>query len=204
MFPTNPEQGGMWAILGGAFDPVHYGHLTLAREILTGKMLNGVLFIPAYHPPHKPKNCHASYEDRLAMLALAVVEDRFFLVSRIEEELGTTGFTLHTVRAVKKKYPAAGFYFIIGADNIDALKDWYRPEEILKEIKIISGTRPNYPQTATSHHLADKIEFMPTTPVDISSSEIREKIKRGASKEQLIGYMPEKVVAFILEKNLYR
>jgi nicotinate-nucleotide adenylyltransferase len=204
MFPTNPEQGGMWAILGGTFDPVHNGHLTLGYEILSMKMLDGLLLVPAYHPPHKPKNCFASYEDRVAMLQLAIESYDYYHISRIEEELAGTGFTLHTVRALKKKYPAAGFYFLIGADNIEAIKDWYRPEEIIDEIKIIAGTRPGFKPERATHQLADKIEYITTTPVDISSSDIRRKIKEGASRGELVRLMPEKVTDYILENNLYR
>lgn len=194
----------MWAILGGTFDPVHRGHLTLARDVLSMKMLDGLLLVPAYHPPHKPKNCFASYEDRVTMLKLAVENYNYFAVSRIEEELSGSGFTLHTVRALKKKYPAAGFYFLIGADNIEAIKEWYKPEEIIGEIKIIAGTRPGYRPDLATHELAVKIEYMTTTPVDISSSKIREKVKRGIERTELIKLVPEKVADYILRKKLYQ
>jgi len=194
----------MWAILGGTFDPVHNGHLTLAHDVLSTKMLDGLLLVPAYHPPHKPKECYASYEDRVAMLQLAVENYNYFAVCRIEEELAGTGFTLYTVRALKKKYPAAGFYFLIGADNIEAIKDWYKPEEIIDEIKIIAGTRPGFTPDRTAHKLAEKIEFIATTPVDISSSEIRKKIKQGAGRTELVKLVPEKVADYILRNELYR
>ena len=194
----------MWAVLGGTFDPVHNGHLTLAQDVLSMKMLDGLLLVPSFHPPHKPKNCYASYEDRLAMLILAAENYNYFAVSRIEEELSGSGFTLHTVRALKKKYPATGFYFLIGADNIEAIKDWYKPEEIIDEIKIIAGTRPGFDPDRVNHRLADKIEFITTTPVDISSSEIRKKIKSGAGRQELVKHLPEKVADYIIEKKLYR
>jgi len=194
----------MWAILGGTFDPVHNGHLTLAHDVLSMKMLDGLLLVPAFHPPHKPKECFASYEDRVAMLRLAIENYNYFAISLIEEELSGTGFTLHTVRALKKKYPAAGFYFLIGADNIEAIEDWYKPEAILDEIEIIAGTRPGFIPDRATHKLANKIEYITTTPVDISSSEIRNQIKRGADRTELVKLVPEKVADYIIRNELYR
>ena len=204
MTRTNPENGGRWGILGGTFDPVHRGHLNLAREIHNRKKLDGILLVPAFHPPHKPKVCEASFEDRLTMLEKAVSGDDIFHISLIETEMNRAGFTLNTVRALKDKYPRTEFVFIVGSDNIEAIKDWYEPEAIFDEIEVISGARPGYEPGDTNLFPANKIEFVPTDTVDIASSAIRDLIKKGATSAELIKLMPEDVVAYITEKGLYR
>jgi len=204
MTRVNPENGGSWGILGGTFDPVHRGHLILAREIHNIKELDGILLVPAFHPPHKPKICQASFDDRLTMLERAVADEGIFYISLIETEMNEEGFTLNTVRALKKKYPRTKFIFIVGADNIAAMKDWHEPEEIFKEIKVVSGTRSGFDKNNMNRFPGNKIEFIPTSTVDISSSLIREKIKKGISSDDLAMFIPEIVVEYIFKRKLYR
>ena len=204
MTRVNPEKGGRWGILGGTFDPVHRGHLILAHEIHKIKKLEGILLLPAFRPPHKPKICQAPFDDRRAMLEQAIIDDSIFYISLIETEMNKAGFTLNTVRALKEKYPLTDFIFIVGADNIAAMKDWHEPEEIFKEIKVVSGSRPGFKKDNMNRFPGNKIEFVPTDTVDISSSSIREMIKRGATSDDLAEYMPKRVLEYIMEKHLYR
>jgi len=195
---------GQWGILGGAFDPVHRGHLVLAGEIHRMKKLTGVLFVPSVRHPFKKDQCKASFSDRVTMLKLAVKTYDHFLVSEIETDMNLSGYTLDTIRAFKQLYPKTEFSFIIGADNLGDLSRWHEPEQILKEIKVLVGSRPAYGSDQHTAFPHGSIELVPTCLVHISSSEIRCKIKDNISAEQLDKLVPESVRKYIFENGLYR
>lgn len=199
-----PEEGGSWAIFGGVFDPVHRGHLALIDDLSASGRFDGVLFVPSFHPPHKGNRARASYDDRVAMLQLALKARNHYLVSRIESELNSPGYTLNVVRGLKKRFPAAKFSFIIGADNIADMKNWHRPEEVLHEVHVIAGARPGFDPQQMSRFPADSIEYVRTREVDISSSDVRDSIARGVSPAELAEMVPEPVAQYILERKLYR
>ena len=205
-----PDQGGSWGILGGTFDPVHRGHLALARGIYEQKKLIGALFVPSIRHPFKQGQCQASFSDRVAMLRLAVENHECFLVSEIEAEMDLSGYTLDTVRACKRRYPRAEFSFIVGADILDELKHWHDPEQILREVRILVGSRPLYneKQLVARKQLAafpsDRIELVPTSLIDISSTEVRQKIGTNISPNELDRLIPSKVRQYIRQRKLYR
>ena len=221
MKPT-PDQGGSWGILGGTFDPVHRGHLALAGEVCEQKELTGALFVPSIRHPFKQGQCQASFSDRVAMLRLAVENHACFLVSEIEAEMDLSGYTLDTVRACKQRYPRAEFSFIVGADILGELKQWHNPEQILREVRILVGSRPPYDKKqlvaqkklATQKQLvaqkqlaafpSDRIELVPTSLVDISSTEVRQKIGDNISSDELDRLIPSKVRQYIQQRKLYR
>lgn len=201
-----PEEGGSWAIFGGVFDPVHRGHLALIDDIFAIGRFDGVLFIPSFHPPHKPDRARAraSYNDRIAMLQLALKNRNDYLVSRIESELQGPGYTLNVVRELKKRFPTARFSFIIGADNIEDMKNWHRPEDVLREIRVIAGARPGFDPQKMSSFPGDSIEYVRTREVDVSSSDVRDSLARGVSAAKLAELVPEPVAEYILERKLYQ
>ena len=199
-----PDEGGSWAIFGGVFDPVHRGHFALIDDLFATSRFDGVLFVPSYHPPHKGERACAPYTDRTAMLRLALENHDHYLVSTIESELEAPGYTLNVVRAIKKRFPTTGFSFIIGADNIADMRTWHQPEEVLKEIHVIAGARPGFDPQQMDSFPGERIEYVRTRAIDISSSDVRARIARGISLEELAGMVPEKVAQYILERKLYR
>ena len=199
-----PEQGGQWGILGGTFDPVHYGHLTLANEIRVRKRLTGVMLVPSLRHPFKKDQCQASFADRLEMLKLAVETHEHLSVSDIESDMNLSGYTLDTVRALKNLYPQAEFFFIMGADNLSELDQWHSPRQIFEEVKILVGSRPVFDKKKLSALRIDSIELIPTILVNISSTEIRRRIKEHAPSEELDKLMPPKVREYIRQRKLYR
>ncbi|MCK4573865.1 MAG: nicotinate-nucleotide adenylyltransferase [candidate division Zixibacteria bacterium] len=199
-----PARGEQWGVLGGAFDPVHLGHLTLAAEIRRIKKLSGIVFIPTCSHPVKKEQAFASFEDRVAMLELAVVDHDFFFISRIEHERRLSGYTLDTVRALKKEYPEVAFHFIIGADNFEQIKSWHRPEEIFKEVNVIAGSRPDYVESARDNNVIGTVEFVPTRLVDVSSTGVREAVKSGEAVRELDRMVGQPVREYILRRGLYR
>lgn len=199
-----PDQGGAWAVFGGVFDPVHRGHFALIDDLYATGRFDGVLFVPSFHPPHKGDRARASYDDRIAMLELALEDRDHYLASRIESELQEPGYTLNVVKEIKKRYPAARFSFIIGADNIADMRNWHRPEEVLKEIHVIAGARPGFDPQQMSRFPGERIEYVRTRTIDISSSDVRNRIAQGITLQELAEMVPDKVARYILERNLYR
>lgn len=201
--PT-PDAGTHWGIFGGAFDPVHNGHITLARGILGAAGLDGILFVPSYNPPRKNKGCVASFEDRVVMLKLAIDGETKLALSEIEAESEEPGYTLHTVRALKKRFPQTTFSFIIGADLLAELESWYEAEEIAKEVRIIAGARPGALLAEPSGFTKGSMTLVETHPVNLASHEIRALIGSGLSMAELSRMVPETVAAYIFEHGLYR
>ena len=143
-------------------------------------------------------------------MRLAVENHECFLVSEIEVEMDLSGYTLDTVRACKQRYPRAEFSFIVGADILGELKRWHNPEQILREVRILVGSRPPYDkkQLVTQKQFAafpfDRIELVPTSLVDLSSTEVRQKIEDNISLDELDRLIPSKVRQYIQQRRLYR
>ena len=200
----SPEPSERWGILGGTFDPVHAGHLTLARDIKSLKQLDGVILVPSFRHPFKSNGTEASYEDRLAMLHIAVSGENGFAVSDIEQKHDLPGYTIDTIRAIKDAFPDVLFCFLIGADNIGQLPEWSHPEEILREVPVVAGTRPGFDRPIGSDGLASQIEYIMTTAVDISSTDIRRAIRGGELTIEMRRHLDAGVLEYIMNRKLYR
>ena len=193
-------------LLGGTFNPVHEGHLSIAREALRLFALDAVWFIPCAVPPHKPSHNLASNADRLAMLRLALAGEPRFDALSIEFERPGKSYTLDTVRALQALHPDAGFVFIVGADTLPELHSWHRPLELLALVRIVSLARPGFvpdpaalrlPPPWPERLLAD---LRTGEPLAVSSRDVRAQIAAG----QPVSLVPEPVLRYIQEHNLYR
>ena len=129
-------------ILGGSFDPVHYGHLLLAQYALEELELHGVLFMPAKQPPHKEEDQLSSFEDRLAMLKIAFEGKAEFDITTVEQEREGPSYTYDTLRLLRQEQPETEFVFLIGADSLMTLEKWYRAEDLLREFSFAVAPRP--------------------------------------------------------------
>lgn len=198
-----PELGECWGILGGVFDPVHLGHIHLGRDIRIKKNLDGILFVPACKPPHRPTEKRAPFADRVAMLRLAVADHDNFEVSAIEEDAALSGFTLDTVRELRAAYPDVSFYFLIGADNLRSFMTWHQWRQLLKEISLLVGSRPGSDPAIVKELLGDRVELVDTGLIDVSSTKVRSVIRQGADIERLARLVPRPVAEYILENKLY-
>ncbi len=139
------------------------------------------------------------------MLELALDERPSFHISRIEAEQELSGYTLDTVRALKRTYPDVRFYFLVGSDNLEHLTSWHRPHELLEEVTFIVGARPGHEMQRPESYPANRFEFVPTSTVDISSSRLREMLKdRSISMDKYKDLIPPDVVKYIREHNLYQ
>lgn len=188
-------------IFGGAFNPVHNGHVRLAEEAVKQLKLKKLLIIPTFVSPHK-NTALAPFEDRMEMCRKAFSHIEGAEICDIEKRLGGTSYTINTVRALKSERPEEQLFLLIGGDMLFSFGEWYKYESLLKETKVCAVARDN-------DSLVDMMEFanemgrvrvLPTKAVEVSSTEIREKAARGGDISQLV---PEAVADYIAEKGLY-
>lgn len=196
-------------LFGGSFDPVHYGHLRLARECRAQARLDEVWLMPAAVQPHKLGGPQASAEDRLRMLELAVADCPGLRVSRLEIDRGGVSYTVDTLRTIHATLPDAELFLLMGADTLRDLPNWREPEEVCRLATPVVVHRageapPDFDvlgPLVSADQLAHvrKLEVeMPA--VDVSSTEIRQRASRG---ESIAGMTPAAVVAFIAAWGLY-
>lgn len=200
----NPEPQEKWGILGGSFDPVHLGHLVLANAAIASKHLTGVLLIPSVKNPLKKTESTASFGDRLAMLKLAIDNNKQLEVSDIEERERLSGYTFDTVTALKRYYPNREFEFLIGADLLADLPKWHRIDELIALVPFIAISRPEYDFSLIPAAYKNNIEVIETDTPDISSTEIRKLLKTRPFPKRLNALLPTPVISYIENRGLYR
>ena len=191
-------------VLGGTFDPIHYGHLQIAEEARGRFALDAVLFIPAGEPPHKPHG-QASAEQRFVMTELATADHPQFAVSRLEIDRPGAAYTIDTLQALREQYPEAALYLIMGADMAMDFPTWREPARILSLARVIAVTRPGVPEARLRRHLATPamqgVELLVAPGLDLSSTELRRRAREGKSLRYLT---PDAVIGFIEKEGLYR
>lgn len=193
-------------IFGGAFNPVHNGHLNIADAFYEDLKLDKLLLIPTANPPHKSGAGLLSGEDRINMLRLAI-ENKPYEISTIEFERNDKSYTYNTLLELKKLYPEADLFLIIGADQIINFDKWYRYSDILDMVTLCTSARENEEEkqliikSAQRLGIQDSFYMSSRAVLRVSSSEIRDKIKNGSDVSKLL---PKKVFDYISEKGLYR
>ena len=196
-------------IFGGSFDPVHLGHIGLARDAVKLAGLEKVILIPAKLQPFKLDKEVTAGEDRLNMLQLASEGEDTLEVSDYEMTKEGISYTYLTMRAMKEHYgPETKLYFITGTDSFLNIDKWKNAEEQLSSYSFLVGTRPGYKDRELeeciyriSRDYNTEVKHIDNIQVDVSSTEIRERIEAGISAEDLI---PNEVERYIRENGLYR
>jgi len=185
-------------ILGGTFNPIHIGHLILAEEALCKLDLGKVIFVPTYLPPHKSIEGNIKPQDRLRMVELAIADNSAFAVSDFEIKSKRKSYSVDTLKEFRKAYGEdAQLYFITGSDLLKDLFSWKNVNDIFKMSKFIVANRPGYPVT----EVPKDVETVVITPIEVSSEDIRRRLKAGRSIRYLV---PEKVRNYIIERGLYK
>ena len=195
-------------ILGGTFDPIHNGHLMIARAMLDKLGLDRILFIPDYIPPHK-RGWHCSPSaDRLAMTILAAAEDPRYTVSPMELDRGGVSYTCDTLRQLYRKWHRFyDLYFIIGADSAEQLPTWHHIREAMTYATFAAAARPGFAphkekvSEELARHGLRNLVWVETPELDISSTAIRERIRKGEPVDTMI---PKAVAEYIEQRDLYR
>ncbi|MED4225849.1 nicotinate-nucleotide adenylyltransferase [Neobacillus cucumis] len=182
-------------ILGGTFNPPHYGHLLIANEVLSELDLDIIWFMPNHEPPHKKKPDSVKDEERLRMLELAITGNTNFSVQPIELKRTGPSYTVDTMKILNENYPEYQFFFIIGADMIEYLPKWHDIDILVNLVQFVGVERPSY-----NHQTDYPVLYIDVPSIDVSSSMIRDRVKRGKSVQYLL---PDSVIDYIEEKQLY-
>lgn len=204
-------------VIGGTFDPVHYGHLVVAEEVCAALELEKMVFVPTGLPPHKPDRVVTTPEHRLAMLERAIAGNAHFSLSRVDVDRAGPSYTVETLRLLRRQWEAdavpgegVAIYFVIGWDSLEYLLTWYDPAGILEQLDhLVAVKRPRYNEDeayldaieARLPGLKQRLLVVPAPQLDISSTDLRERVAQGRPiKYQL----PESVEQYIVQYGLYR
>ena len=189
------------AIMGGTFNPIHYGHLISAEEVYDGLGFDKVIFVPAARPPHKDNQDIIDPEHRYMMTVLATEDNPHFQVSRIELDRTGPSYALDTIRQFQAHYGRkAEIAWIIGADTLIEFTIWKDFDTLLDTCRFIATTRPNYDLSQTPAHIYQRVELFEITAVDISATGIRRRIREGRTIKYLA---PKAVEEYIYTHKLY-
>ncbi len=194
-------------ILGGTFDPIHYGHLVIAEDARVYLHLDKVLIVPAYQPPHKPNGSYSTFSHRVRMVKLAIARNPHLAISLIETRLPVPSYTTDTVRALQAELGAdAELYFIMGMDSLANLLTWHKPDELLRLCRIVVAERAGYQVDIAKLEqglpgLRERLELIDTPELSISSTDLQRRVHAGLS----IRYqLPPAVERYVYRHQLYR
>ncbi len=204
-----PKKGRKIGIMGGTFDPIHYGHLMLAEQIRTSFHLDEVIFIPVGKAPHKTLSNAAQKEQRFEMVKLAVASNPYFTLSDIEIRQSGTTYTIDTISELQSQLSKDDeLFFITGADAILLLESWKDYQSLVKKVKFIGATRPGYEKEVLEEKTrvlqtkyGAQIELSVVPALAISSTDIRDRVYEEKSIKYLL---PEVVEDYIHQNFLYK
>lgn len=195
-------------IFGGAFNPVHKGHIQLAQNYFDKLALDKMLFVPTAVPPHKTSQHLAPEKVRLDMLKIAVKDKSYFEISDIEFKRQGKSYTYDTLTLLEEMYPNDEFFLIIGADQFLSFDKWYRWQDILQKVTLCTCAREDENEKRKILEFSNELDglkkdrfFLLDVPVlKLSSSEVREKIKNNINVSDLL---PKGVYEYIVKEGLY-
>ena len=196
-------------VLGGTFDPVHMGHLIIAEEVRARLDLDEVLFVPAGRPWLKLNNANAisPAEHRLEMVRRAIADEPAFKLSTMEIDRPGPSYTVDTMAELSGQTGAGGrLYFILGWDNLNQLPRWHQPSRLVELCRLVPVRRVGFAPPdldaleAEVPGLSQSLVMLDTPQIEISASEIRQRVARGLSIHKLV---PEPVEKYIIENGLY-
>lgn len=191
-------------VMGGTFNPIHNGHLIAAQEALNTFGLDEVVFVPTGAPWQKEGKLVASAEERYLMTVIATASNPRFGVSRVEIDRHGPTYTVDTLRTLHAQRPSADLYFITGADAILQILTWKDPDEVLDLATFIAVTRPGHDLAqleVLGPQIRDRVMTLHIPGLAISSTEIRDRIRRGQPIRYLV---PAAVSTYIEKAGLYR
>ena len=188
-------------VFGGTFDPPHVGHLLVASDAREALKLDRLIFVPTGVQPFKvDMPAVASGQDRLEMLRLAIADDANYVVDDAEINRKGLSFTVDTLEHLSERHPAAQLFLLLGEDLLAGFGQWRNPARI-RELATIAAVRRAGPASPGIEPIASGVVMVSTRRVDVSSTEIRERLRAGKS---IKGFVPESVERFIDARGLYR
>ena len=193
-------------IMGGTFDPVHNGHLAIARSAAEQLELSQVLFIPAGNPHFKRNQEVTSASQRADMVALAIEDDSLFALDLCEVERRGITYTADTLEELTQRYEGARLFFIMGTDSAITLPGWKRAEDVARLCTIVVAKRPGQSTERVREALATSsvdfdVMYLDVPQIDVSSTQLREDVARG---RDVSAYVPAAVMTYLAQTGLYR
>lgn len=201
-FENDNSKKSRIVIMGGTFNPPHIAHLICAEEVYDHFKFDKVIFIPSARPPHKNANDIIDPHHRYMMTLLATENNPHFEVSRIELDRPGRSYTIETVKEIKEIYNnSVEIHWIVGADSIIEMPSWKCVDELINICSFVGINRPGYDLSKADKKILERINMINITGVDISSSEIRQRVKNGATIKYLV---PANVEEYIYNNGLYK
>lgn len=195
-------------LFGGSFDPIHFGHLIVARSVAEQLGIPRIVLIPSARPPHKLDRVQTAPLIRVEMCRAAIEGDRLFEVSEWETQQTGPNYTLLTVRHFQGALPGTRIYWLIGMDSLNELHTWFHVGELVRECTLVTAARPGFePQLSELSHAVDQKDLetlrshvLCTPRIEISSTEIRRRVSAGNCARYLT---PSSVCEIIRNRCLY-
>src|SRR6266849_5392639 len=205
---TNMRRVG---VLGGTFDPIHYGHLVIAEEVYAALDLKEMVFVPAGQPPHKPGRPITPAHHRLALLERAIASNPHFTISQVDLHRPGPSYTVETLRLLRQQWgPQTAIYFVIGGDSLEDLLTWHDPAGILEQLTyLVAVQRPGYEEASGYREslearlpgIKQRLVMVRAPQLEISSTDLRLRVAEGRP----IKYQtPEAVEHYIAQYGLYK
>ena len=194
-------------VIGGTFDPIHYGHLAAAEEARVRMNLERVLFVVAGVPPHKLDEEVTPVEHRLAIVSLAIASNPHFEISRVDVDRPGPSYTVDTISILRKQWgQETEVYFIMGLDSLVELPTWHHPQRLIQLCRLLAVKRPGFETDmseleASVPGISSRVEIIDMPEVDISSSDLQQRVRDGLPIKYQV---PEEVERYIMEHGLYR
>ena len=187
--------------LGGSFDPVHFGHLIAAQDVYEQYHFDRLFLVPAAQAPLKAQDMQSVTEDRLAMLRAACEWDHRLEIADYELNKGGVSYTVDSVRHFRQQFPRDELFWIIGGDQLPLLHKWKDINQLASMVEFIFLERPGHPSKPHTDIPGLRLHRCDGHLIEISSSELRQRVRHGRS---LNYFCPQKVIAYIESKKLYR
>ncbi|HHT97222.1 MAG TPA: nicotinate-nucleotide adenylyltransferase [Clostridiales bacterium] len=194
-------------VLGGSFNPIHFGHLLMAESAYEQMELDKVIFMPLKYPPHKNKEGILCDQHRLNMIELAIQDNPHFELSKYEIKKDSVSYTAETLSYLTSKNPNDKFFFILGADSYMMIDKWRQPQTIFKQANILVINRDNNSSNELDIKTIDlkkdynlNVTYINMPNIGISSTVIRERLKDNLSIKY---YMPNSVIHYITKHKIY-
>ena len=194
-------------VIGGTFDPIHYGHLAAAEEARVRINLERVLFVVAGVPPHKLNEEVTPVEHRLAMVRLAITSNPYFEISTVDVERPGPSYTVDTISILQERSgQGTEIYFIMGLDSLVELSTWHQPQRLFQLCRLVAPKRPGIQIDAAELEtslpgISSRLQIIDMPEVDISSTELQERVREGLPIKYQV---PEEVEKYINDHGLYR
>ena len=193
-------------VIGGTFDPIHFGHLAAAEEARVRVNLEKVLFVVALLPPHKLDDEVTPVEHRLAMVRLGIASNPYFEVSHVDMDRPGPSYTVDTISILREQWgPGTELFFVMGLDSLVEMPTWHQPERLIRLCHVVAVTRPgvevDLPALEMSiPGISARLEIIDMPEVEISSSDLQRRLREGLPIKYQV---PEEVERYIREHRLY-